>query len=782
MHVKNLILAGICLSGAVVSALKTSGPSTDKAAKQHWENLNPGSGGRIVSCYLNPEVPGRIYYCSDMEGISRSNDNGKTWQYIGKDLFHGYSVTVTSDPEDANRVYAGTHYGLHISDNAGNTWKLAEGTRNQGIGRITVNSHNPQIIYAGPGWGARVRCMAQMGQVSKGDRFILISRDRGANWTRHVFEPASGDRTIYSISVQPAKPDTIFVTNVSGIYRSDDGGGHWTKMSLPPGATGSFGASFSPDGNILYASLMTPGVSKLKKGRWAGREASIYALNLKSNTWFNLSINGLPVTRLGYRYGRPKVDPCSTSAKHRILTASRSERKGLMQGTVNWKNGKPAKVAWESIFYWKQGVSPKTFDLGWEQHTPRAEWYAYAPKQWPRPAIWTTSGQALFQAYTDTSKFPGNWNPKSCRMVKKYKLSGRKKVTTYRTRGVQCTYNYDMAAHDNYVVQCQADNGVLESWDNGYSWTPVTKPRRWKTSNSQAVVILDKMSPPVVLIHSAFGYGSKAKNGELFAKRLKYHSPKDQWVLIAGGKAKKLGLPNEIIHDITPDTGKKDTVYLALNKRGIYQISDIGKLLDDLSAKRPVKNRAKSITANSLPARARVTNLRADPHHPGILYATVRLKGIWKGSLKGNRWRWEKIKDKGSSLAVWAWGPKTVIFNGMDVSLDGGKSWKTVVDSEKLFALRKAPWTNKKKNYLSISSPAGIGNKCFLTFHDWVFKRGFGEFQVTLNDDGTATVKDITGDLPLPSANRARVINNSGNTYLYLASRQNGLWRLKIKK
>ena len=90
---------------------------------QDWESLNPGAGGQVQDIVCDPNVKGRLFLVSDMEGVYRSTDNGISWNYTSDDLVHHRTYAVVPDPSNSERVYAGTLYGLHYSDNGGINWK-----------------------------------------------------------------------------------------------------------------------------------------------------------------------------------------------------------------------------------------------------------------------------------------------------------------------------------------------------------------------------------------------------------------------------------------------------------------------------------------------------------------------------------------------------------------------------------------------------------------------------------------------------------------------------------
>lgn len=153
---------------------------------------------------------------------------------------------------------------------------------------------------------------------------------------------------------------------------------------------------------------------------------------------------------------------------------------------------------------------------------------------------------------------------------------------TYSSRGTESTYSYDVAVHKNYVVQGQGDNGAMESWDYGFSWSNIQhRLGQPPLSDVQAVNIGDAWGTPVVVAQMTSGYDGNAANGQLYAKKLTIHSPDDKWVMLAGRWEWKNGLPSGVLRDIAVSPAKPSRVFMYSTGQGLYMVDDIGWVFDE---------------------------------------------------------------------------------------------------------------------------------------------------------------------------------------------------------
>ncbi|WOO42726.1 hypothetical protein [Rubellicoccus peritrichatus] len=780
-------------------AISTAGMTSIMA--QEWENLNPGAGGQIQQISIDPNVSGRVYYASDMEGNYVSNDSGETWEYTGRDLSSSDNMVIVVEPGNSNRIYAGLNYsGIDISDDGGATWTNVDAMNKEPIGEIAIDPKNSDIIFAGPNsrmrWTKAPAAKAGFRNDPWGKRIVYRSKDRGETWEAIEYAKGDGRRDTFDIRFSPESSDTIFIGGLSGVYRSDDGGDSWKPVTAPPKTGDSWGIDLSPDGRFLYATYQVPDASgKIK--RMSGPQhpgkvlTHLFVTPTAKTQWTDLSKGKGFVAKdrnFDLTYWQPVVDPRSTDKVQKILIAPWSWRFGLWEVTVKYDGDRVTAADWDQVFFVPEGGSEE-FDSGWEQYISRPLSWGYTPINWDGPrTIWTTGDQTLFSADTTSPNFPNNWDSKYTEFIKE--IEGRR---FYRTRGVQCTFVFDAEQLGDYVVQNNGDNAVKESFDDGYSWAVgVRRPR------SNAVAITKDLDVPIVLSHVANGYGGSSTDGALWAKRVVKGDPTDKWFLIGGGKDRVAGMPDYLYNQIVVDPHNPKQVYIGTDGRGIYRIPDIEKHLDIVrrGGKAPKAEwitRPKDHKLRPLMINDKGFALVVDPDSPEVLWASS-MEQLMRGTEKGGEWVWEEVlkSTPGNRIIfdVWRDGPTKFIAarkleaNGeanIVVSVDEGKTWKTIVTFDDVARLREpASWYRPE---LSMR-PYGIdghGDSLYFAYSNWPTSKGHGMFKAKLAPDGSvAKVEDITGDMPFPFPIKNRIVEENGNTYLLSATCGMGLWRLKL--
>jgi photosystem II stability/assembly factor-like uncharacterized protein len=217
-----------------------------------WKNVGLRDGQQIGRLIVDPKDPNRVFAAvcghpfgpNKERGVYRSLDGGTTWQQVlYKDENTG-AIQVEFDPSNTNILYAdlfevrhgpwengqwqGPGSGLYKSTDGGTTWKpLTKGlpTFEQGLGRIGVGitPSNSNVLYA------TVDAQAQFGGIYRSD-------DAGESWRR-----LSGDQRLWGrgsdfaeIRVHPKDPETVFAVNIAS-YKSSDGGKTWVGFKGAPG-------------------------------------------------------------------------------------------------------------------------------------------------------------------------------------------------------------------------------------------------------------------------------------------------------------------------------------------------------------------------------------------------------------------------------------------------------------------------------------------------------------------------------------------------------------------
>ena len=768
-----------------------------------WQNVNPGAGGNIQSIALDPNTPGRLFFCSDMEGHYRSDDYGQTWAYIGADLSYSYVNCVEVEPGNAQRVYTGTRGSLEISDNAGLNWKRAEGIHDS-IGQIVVNPADAKQVFALPGERQRWSGSEDKARGPQGKRDFYLSNDRGQTWQIVPYAPGEGRRDILSFNFDQSDAKTSYIGAVTGIFRSRDAGKTWNALPAPEASGDCLGATLSPDGKILYASFRVPsdgraaicttGTGEISVAGHSELFAAPVADPAATMQWTNLSQNapGFALHPGGATmFWRPRLDPRSSATNHRLLIGTYRPQHGLWEVNVAW-NGENASAKWKRILWYDLGevlkdMDKAPFDMGWEHWGIMGEDYHFAPLSWKQPLLFATGGQTLFATNLAEPDYATKWQPRYT-----WQVGQTGPYRTYRTRGANCTYAFTGDMHENYMIQANADNGVLESWDSGYSWTEQAKPGSFLTSRCNDAIILKNLNPPLVIAHAAIGWGAgvQTETSAIWAKRLVHHSPQDEWVQIAGGTERLAGLWRDEYTNIAFDPHNPKRIAIGLRFNGVFLIDDVAALYEAAKAGKPLPL-VSSATKLALPPKpmgaSPVGNsLIFDPNAPNVLWISSP-DGLWKGTQNGGEWQWQKIlADPYPEFAAWDYKGQTLLAvsrtegqsDQIVVSRDGGKNWKKLLGFDDVKPLRQRVWYRPQLAMRALGL-VGDGDNLYFNYGTTLDAgtRPYGFFRATLNGDALVKVEDFTADMPFPYPLKNRVIENGGQRFLISGTRGNGLWR-----
>lgn len=235
-----------------------------------WELLGPfNQGGRTNLIVVDPNNTEIIYAGSASGGLWKMkyySDENYTWERVNT----GYPVlgvnAIAIDQRDSNIIYIGTgevygyqnsNGGLHIRTTRGSygigLLKTVDGGVNwtksidwtysmqRGILAIDIDPDNPDIIYSGTTEGLYK-------SINSGESWMLVNSTVMA----------------VDIEINPNNTDILFVsfgnfeTEGNGIYRSDNAGDTWTKLSggLPDSWTGKTMIDiYENEPNIIYADV-----------------------------------------------------------------------------------------------------------------------------------------------------------------------------------------------------------------------------------------------------------------------------------------------------------------------------------------------------------------------------------------------------------------------------------------------------------------------------------------------------------------------------------------------
>ena len=191
-------------------------------------------------------------------GIYKSTDAGKTWTRLG--LRDGQQIPALAvDPRDANRVYAavlGHPYGpseergLYRSTDGGQSWqKIISNDENTGASDVEIDPSNPDVIYTSM-WEAREGPWEDGNLFNGSGGGLFKSTDGGDHWTP-LTNGLPKDLSQINVAIAPSDSHRLYATiaQASGklsVYRSDDAGENWTQATTDPRASGRIGGGDLP--------------------------------------------------------------------------------------------------------------------------------------------------------------------------------------------------------------------------------------------------------------------------------------------------------------------------------------------------------------------------------------------------------------------------------------------------------------------------------------------------------------------------------------------------------
>ena len=235
--------------------------------------IYPPSHFAVTDLVADPVNASLLYASFDHGYVVRSEDGGETWHYRAT-LVGVSSIEVLSvDPNDGNRLYAGTDTGIFLSDNRGQTWYPASGGRYRlAIGDIAIDPLNTDNVYAA-GY--------ETGLTDRG--WLLYSRNGGRDWSLREL-PCAVNRVV----IDPLDQASVYVANV-GIGTSS---GRCPLISTDYGAHFSF---FSPDlGEYRMNDLGVSGSGVL----FVATDSGILFYDGQRGAWTDTGITHGPATRL----------------------------------------------------------------------------------------------------------------------------------------------------------------------------------------------------------------------------------------------------------------------------------------------------------------------------------------------------------------------------------------------------------------------------------------------------------------------------------------------------
>jgi photosystem II stability/assembly factor-like uncharacterized protein len=267
MFTRMSVFLAVALGVAAPLAAQTAPVDSTLFHALHWRMIGPYRGGRVTAVAGHADQPYVYYMGVTGGGVWKTTDGGMEWFPVTDSTRMAGSIgAIAVAPSDRNVVYVGTGEspprgnvspgnGLYRSTDAGRSWS-AIGLADAGqIAAIVVHPTNPDVVYA-----------AVLGHIfgPSEQRGVFRSMDGGKTWSRVLYRDANAGaidlvmdptnpRILYAALWQTRRFPWAFESGGpgSGIFKSTDGGDHWSEITrnagLPDsGVVGKVGLAVSP--------------------------------------------------------------------------------------------------------------------------------------------------------------------------------------------------------------------------------------------------------------------------------------------------------------------------------------------------------------------------------------------------------------------------------------------------------------------------------------------------------------------------------------------------------
>jgi len=328
----------LACAGPVSLVAQAAHPDSAFLATFRWRSIGPANmTGRVTDIAGNPLNPKEVYVAFATAGVWKTVDAGTTWMPIfdHTGVFAGGDLAIA--PSDTSVIYAGTGEvnsrnsispgaGMFKSTDGGRTWKYIGLRETEFLGRILVHPHDPNTAWVaalGHAWGPNK------------ERGIYKTTDGGQTWRQVKF--ISDKAGFVDLSMNASAPDVLWATSWervrgpyflqsggpgSGLWKSTDGGEHWTRVEghgLPTTTWGRASVAVAPsDPSKIYVMAeadSAPNPESVRRARQKGYQPDTTKRAKLESGLFRSTDGGETWTRMEsddsrpFYYSQVRVDP-----------------------------------------------------------------------------------------------------------------------------------------------------------------------------------------------------------------------------------------------------------------------------------------------------------------------------------------------------------------------------------------------------------------------------------------------------------------------------------------
>jgi photosystem II stability/assembly factor-like uncharacterized protein len=202
-----------CL-GVLFLAILVARPLT----AQTWRAMGP-AGGDVRSLAADPGDPRLVYLGTSDGHVFGSRDGGEHWALLGRvgNRTDTVVMAVLADSRTSKTLYAATWTlnpgggGVFRSTDGGHTWRLA-GLGGEAVRAIAQAPSRPEVLIAGALAG------------------VFRSNNSGESWTRISPPNDENLRSFDSVAIDPHNPDVIYAGTYHLAWKTNDGGRQWVPI------------------------------------------------------------------------------------------------------------------------------------------------------------------------------------------------------------------------------------------------------------------------------------------------------------------------------------------------------------------------------------------------------------------------------------------------------------------------------------------------------------------------------------------------------------------------
>lgn len=249
------------------TAAQVSKVDTSLLSSMRYRLIGPYRGGRSVAVAGHPIDKSTFYMGTTGGGVWKTTDGGEAWKNVSDGFFKTGSVgaiAVAQSNPDVIYVGMGEHTlrgntshgdGVYKSVDGGKTWNYIGLKNTYHIGRLIIHPTNPDIVY-----------LAAIGHAfgPNEDRGVYKTTDGGKNWKKILYK--SADVGAIDLTMDPSNPEVLYTSTFefrrfewgvrssgpgAGIHKTTNGGESWKDITLNPGLPtgknrGRIGLALSP--------------------------------------------------------------------------------------------------------------------------------------------------------------------------------------------------------------------------------------------------------------------------------------------------------------------------------------------------------------------------------------------------------------------------------------------------------------------------------------------------------------------------------------------------------